>query len=73
MFGLNNKLVEDAIDKAAEKVSDWIKEKYDTDLVSLLLDKIVEKISEDEKWRNLIFESLVEAILTAFKKGKEDE
>jgi len=38
-----------------------------------LLDKIVEKISEDEKWRNLIFESLVEAILTAFKKGKEDE
>ena len=73
MFGLNNKLVEDAIDKAADKIGDWIKEKYDQDLVSLLLDKIVEKISEDEKWRNLIFESLVEAILTAFKKGKEDE
>ena len=73
MFGLNNKLVEDAIDKAADKIGDWIKEKYDTDLVSLLLDKIVDRISEDEKWRNLIFESLVEAILTAFKKGKEDE
>ena len=72
VFGLNNKLIDDAIDKAADRIGDWVKEKYDQDLVSLLLDKIVDRISEDEKWRTLIFESLVEAILSAVKTGRDD-
>jgi hypothetical protein len=67
MFNLNSKLIDSAIDKAAEKVSEWIKEKYDSDLVGLIADRLISKIAEDEKWRNVLLESMVGAIFNQFK------
>jgi hypothetical protein len=72
LFGLSEKLVAEAVEKAVEKIVGRIKDEYGQDLVSMLLEKIVDRISEDEKWRNLILESLVQAVVTAFKKGNEE-
>ena len=48
------KIVNGAVEKTADKAFQWIKDHYEGDLIEILIDRAIEKLTEDPKWRQML-------------------
>tara|TARA_Y100000310_G_scaffold65095_5_gene60646 strand:+ start:5086 stop:5340 length:255 start_codon:yes stop_codon:yes gene_type:complete len=56
------KIVNGAVEKTADKAFQWIQEHYEGDLIEILIDRAIEKLTEDPKWRQMLIEGIMDYV-----------